>query len=68
MIIAMGACETLVIIILSVFMSPETIVLKQWKKLFADKSVQKRVCIVAIDEAHCIVEWLVYFITTLVCI
>ena len=43
-----------------VFMSPETIVLPEWRRLLAEPALQHKVCMVAIDEAHCIHEWLVY--------
>ena len=42
-------------------MSPETIVSSEWKKLLSEPCLQKRVCVVAIDEAHCIAEWLVHW-------
>ena len=38
-----------------VFMSPETATTSRWRKLFKDGTIG----MVAIDEAHCISEWLV---------
>ena len=43
-------------ILASVFMSPETAITKPWRKLFKEG----KIAIVAIDEAHCISEWLVF--------
>ena len=40
----------------SVFMSPETAITKPWRKLFKEG----KIAIIAIDEAHCISEWLVF--------
>ena len=42
--------------IFSVF-SPETAQLEEWRKLFV--SVKGRIALVAMDEAHCIFEWLI---------
>ena len=37
-------------------MSPETAISPHWRALFTAK---KQLALVAIDEAHCIVDWLV---------
>lgn len=42
-----------------VFMSPETVASPEWRQLLAEPALQHRVCMVAIDEAHCVYEWLV---------
>ena len=41
-------------------MSPETVASPEWRRLPAESALQRSVCKVAIDEAHCIHEWLVY--------
>lgn len=38
-----------------VFMSPETAITTPWRNLFREG----KIALVAIDEAHCISEWLV---------
>ena len=44
-----NACYT------SVLMSPETAITAPWRVLFREK----RIAVVAVDEAHCILEWFV---------
>lgn len=39
------------------FMSPESIRSKLWREIFLSGTMQKRVCLLACDEAHCISEW-----------
>lgn len=41
-----------------VFMSPETAVTLPWRNLFTNAEFQQKLCIIAVDEAHCIFEWL----------
>ena len=41
-------------------MSPETAVAANWRKLFAHTYIKQKLVLVAIDEAHCIPEWLVH--------
>ena len=43
----------------TVFMSPETAISPHWRALFTADHVKKQLALVAIDEAHCIVDWLV---------
>ena len=38
-------------------MSPETVQLKAWRDVLYCTLVKERLVWVAIDEAHCIVEW-----------
>ena len=40
-------------------MSPETAVSAEWRKMFDSAYVKQQLVLVAIDEAHCIPEWLV---------
>ena len=42
----------------SVFMSPETAVTPPWRNVFASPQFQQRLSLIAVDEAHCIFEWL----------
>ena len=42
-----------------VFLSPELLQLLEWKKVMSSKVFSEKLAIVAIDEAHCIAEWLV---------
>lgn len=39
------------------FMSPESVRSKLLRDIFLSGSMQKRVCLLAGDEAHCISEW-----------
>ncbi len=40
-------------------MSPETAICPPWRGVFTAEYVKKHLALVAIDEAHCIVDWLV---------
>lgn len=40
-----------------VFMSPESAVNPPWRALFTADYVKRNLALVAIDEAHCIVDW-----------
>ncbi|XP_061185625.1 uncharacterized protein LOC133193686 [Saccostrea echinata] len=39
------------------FLSPESVRSKFWREIFLSSSMQKKVCLLACDEAHCISEW-----------
>ena len=40
-------------------MSPEVVVAAKWRDVFTDPYVKQHLVLVAVDEAHCIHEWLV---------
>ncbi|XP_062593621.1 probable ATP-dependent DNA helicase RecQ [Saccostrea cucullata] len=40
-----------------VFISPESATSKFWRDIFLSDDFQKRICLLACDEAHCISEW-----------
>ena len=44
---------------IAVFVSPETILSTEWRDLLSDSTVKRRIVMVAVDEAHCISEWLI---------
>ena len=44
---------------LLVFMSPETLQVREWRSVLSSEVFKKQVVLVAVDEAHCISEWLV---------
>lgn len=45
-------------IISLVFMSPETVIRAPWRNIFQTVHFRKHLFLVAVDEAHCIPEWL----------
>lgn len=47
------------IVCITVFISPETAQSKEWRSLFCE--LKGRIATVAVDEAHCIPEWLINF-------
>ena len=49
-----------VIWIILVFMSPETLQVREWRSVLSGERFKKQVVLVAVDEAHCISEWLEY--------
>ena len=40
-----------------VFMSPEVAVVPPWRNIFKSPVFRENLCLVAVDEAHCITEW-----------
>lgn len=40
-------------------MSPENAISPPWRGVFSSGYVKEHLALVAIDEAHCIVDWLV---------
>ena len=40
-------------------MSPETVQQKAWREVLSGPIMKERLVCVAIDEAHCVAEWLV---------
>ena len=42
-----------------VFMSPESAMTRPWRKIFSEPFFKSNLTLLAIDEAHCITEWLV---------
>ena len=40
-------------------MSPETATTAPWKQLYNEPFIKQHLVMIAIDEAHCIYEWLV---------
>ena len=40
-----------------VLMSPEHAVTPPWRRLFGSEYYKRHLAVVAIDEAHCIVDW-----------
>ena len=45
----------------TVFISPETSLSAEWKTVFL--AVKGKVALVAVDEAHCIPEWLILLLS-----
>ena len=42
-----------------VFMSPETLQVREWRSVLSGEGFKKQVVLVTVDKAHCIPEWLV---------
>ena len=42
-----------------VLMSPETATSTPWRNVFGEQYYRSNLCSIAVDESHCIVEWLV---------
>ena len=40
-------------------MSPETLQVREWRSVLSGEEFKTQVVLVAVDEAHCISEWLV---------
>ena len=40
-------------------MSPETAATGPWKHLYSEQFIKQYLVMIAVDEAHCIYEWLV---------
>ncbi|WAR31107.1 RECQ-like protein [Mya arenaria] len=40
-----------------IFVTPEALIRNQWRDLLLDSKFQKRLCLLACDEAHCVSEW-----------
>ena len=40
-------------------MSPETATIRPWRNLFGERYYRVHLVLLAIDEAHCVYEWLV---------
>ena len=49
------------------FVAPEVIVHAPWRGIFECPIFKRRLCLIAVDEAHCIPEWL-DFIELALCI
>ena len=52
--------ENVMLLQSAVFFSPETLQLPAWRKVISSETFKDRLVLVAIDEAHCVSEWLVY--------
>ena len=46
-------------IIDSVLTSPEIATSAPWRNVFGEQYLKANLCSIAVDESHCIVEWLV---------
>ena len=42
-----------------VLMSPETATSPPWRNVFGERYFMSNLCSIAVDESHCIAEWLV---------
>ena len=42
-----------------VLMSPEIATSAPWRNVFGEQYLKANLCSIAVDESHCIVEWLV---------
>ena len=40
-------------------MSPESVQVREWRSVLSSEVLKERLVLVAVDEAHCISEWLV---------
>lgn len=40
-------------------MSPESLQVREWRSVLSSETFKKQVVLIAVDEAHCISEWLV---------
>ena len=40
-----------------VFLSPECALSAHWLALMKDNTVAKHICLIAVDEAHCVADW-----------
>ena len=40
-------------------MSPETLQVREWRSVLSGEVFKEQIVVVAVDEAHCISEWLV---------
>ena len=49
------------------FLAPEMLELSAWKKVLSSEVFKERLAIVAVDEAHCIAEWLAVTVHVCVC-
>lgn len=49
------------LLLLVVFMSPETATSLPWIKLFSTSCYKRNLVLIAVDEAHCISDWLVKY-------
>lgn len=56
-------CEFEILEINVVFVSPEVIQSKSFREFLSNPLVKQRLAIVAVDEAHCISEWLALFLS-----
>ncbi len=52
---------TLAFTIHTVFMSPECAVKPPWCTLFSTPYAKQNLVLIAVDEAHCVLDWLVLF-------
>ena len=50
----------MLVVLIAVFVSPETVSQSaEWHTLVSDPVVKRKISMVAVDEAHCISEWLI---------
>ena len=48
-------------VLYKVFMSPEIAVSSRWRNIFSTSFVKKNLVMISIDEAHCIIDWLEWY-------